>query len=129
MVPNTEAAYLGAPMTAALDRELLARIGTVLYGEHWQAPMARALGKSMHTVSRWATGSTKPPSLPIWQRLLTLLNAKLIIGGDLWEELAAALDPRNRRTESDRQFSRKEKPHEPDQYLEPAAPNQDTGAR
>lgn len=84
---------------SALDRELLARIGTVLYGEHWQAPMARELGRSTHTVSRWATGATRPPSRTIWQFLSSLLNQKLTLGADVWEELDTAL----RSTESGEQ--------------------------
>jgi hypothetical protein len=85
-------------MTATLDRELLARIGTVLYGEHWQAPMARALGKSQHTVSRWSTGSTRLPSRAIWLTLSSSLNTKLMENHNVWIELSRAL----RSTESGR---------------------------
>ena len=112
-------------MTATLDRELLARIGTVLYGEHWQAPMARNLGRSMHTVSRWSRGQSGP-SLAVWQRFLNQLHDRNRYAELIRLSLSDALILS---TESDRQISRKEKPNEPDQYLEPAAPNQDTGAR
>ena len=112
-------------MTAALDRELLARIGTALYGEHWQAPMAFYLGKSPHTVSRWATGKTRGPPIAVWRMLIYELYLKSLALDQL------TIDARNAMpsTESDRQIS-KEKPHdEPDSNLEPAAPIQSSRPR
>lgn len=36
--------------------EQLKEIGNLLYGERWQAPLARDLGVNVRTVARWATG-------------------------------------------------------------------------
>jgi hypothetical protein len=85
-------------MTATLDRDLLARIGTALYGEHWQADMARALRRSPHTVSRWATGKTRGPSTVVWQSLLSQLNEKHSDIEAVISEMAALLIQRRDHT-------------------------------
>lgn len=36
-------------------------IGRLLYGNRWEAPMAKALGVHRITVVRWARGETKMP--------------------------------------------------------------------
>lgn len=41
----------------------LARVGKSLYGNRWKAPLARALGKDVTTVWRYATGQLEIPRL------------------------------------------------------------------
>jgi hypothetical protein len=38
----------------------LRRIGQLLFGPDWQAPLARALNINTRTVQRWATGEAAP---------------------------------------------------------------------
>jgi DNA-binding transcriptional regulator YdaS (Cro superfamily) len=40
----------------------LMQAGRLLYGERWQAALARALGVSDRTVRRWASGAQPIPS-------------------------------------------------------------------
>lgn len=47
----------GAPMT---NTERLAVLGQALYGERWQRPVARDLGKAENQVRRWLTSEYEP---------------------------------------------------------------------
>jgi transcriptional regulator with XRE-family HTH domain len=54
------------------DAESFAMAGLVLFGARWKAPLARKLGVSRETVSRWVSGG----DVPKWARnTVALLNA------------------------------------------------------
>jgi|GEM_PF-1543762 hypothetical protein len=54
---------------------LLRRSGEALYGERWQAPLARDLGVALRTVQRWTAGDHPiPPG--VWRDLCALLTAR-----------------------------------------------------
>ncbi len=53
----------------------LAEIGKAIWGDYWQRPMARDLGKGLRTVHRWATEGYVP-SAALMRRLLDLLEAR-----------------------------------------------------
>jgi transcriptional regulator with XRE-family HTH domain len=55
--------------------ELLARAGRALYGDAWQAPLARALGVSLRTLQRWLAGNGEPHT-DILRRVHALLTAR-----------------------------------------------------
>lgn len=40
---------------------LLHEVGPLLYGPHWQAPLAHDLDVAVRTVQRWAAGTAAPP--------------------------------------------------------------------
>ena len=42
--------------------ETLELIGRALYGSYWKTDMAKELGVSFRTVSRWAAGENKMPN-------------------------------------------------------------------
>ena len=43
-----------------IPRDLITATGRALYGERWQFEMARALGRTVRTVQRWAVGDAQP---------------------------------------------------------------------
>lgn len=43
-----------------MTQDLLATIGAALYGPHWIAPLADALGINVRTLQRWANGQFVP---------------------------------------------------------------------
>jgi hypothetical protein len=55
--------------------DFLRRSGAALYGERWQAPLARDLGVALRTVQRWTAGDNPiPPG--VWLDLCELLTAR-----------------------------------------------------
>lgn len=52
-------------------------IGAALYGPQWQTPMAAALGVSVRTVQRWASGAIKV-SPAMWAKILTIAERRKI---------------------------------------------------
>ena len=77
-------------MTVALDANLLAKVGTALYGARWQAGLARTLGKRPSTITRWLAGAHQP-SLRVWRALFDELSKQQITTGQITYQLAAAL--------------------------------------
>jgi DNA-binding XRE family transcriptional regulator len=71
-----------------MTSDLLRRIGNALYGESWQASLARDLGVPRRTVQRWATGEARPP-LTLRRNLARLVAARQDTLGKLYRELAA----------------------------------------
>ena len=62
-----------------MSKELLKRVGTFIYGEEWQAPLARDLGVNERSMRRWVAGTDEIPRgvwrdlgdrLEIWHRAL-----------------------------------------------------------
>jgi hypothetical protein len=43
-----------------ISLRLLEQVGEIVYGAHWQEPMAHALGISTRTLSRWLRGHVVP---------------------------------------------------------------------
>ncbi len=60
----------------------LAEIGAALYGDFWQRPMARDLGKGLRTVHRWAALG-RVPDEAVMRRLLDLLAVRRTELGEL----------------------------------------------
>ena len=59
-----------------LTADSLAEIGNVLWGEHWQAPMAEALELSSPArIRQWLTGGNIPP-IGVWAELDGMLRAR-----------------------------------------------------
>lgn len=56
------------------NTEKLAALGRLLYGDRWQAPMARALGVTAKTISNYVSGETSPAR--ITSRLLYVLEGE-----------------------------------------------------
>lgn len=57
------------------DADHLAEIGRALYGEHWQAPLARDLGVNRESIRRWLNGSSPfGPAHGAWRDLRTVLE-------------------------------------------------------
>jgi len=55
--------------------KLLSAVGVALYGEQWQAPLARALGVNRKNIQRWASGQYEP-ALGIWADLAAIVDAR-----------------------------------------------------
>lgn len=51
-------------------------IGSLLYGPHWQTPLADALGVTSRTVRRWAAGEHDPPA-GVWDDIGDLVSARI----------------------------------------------------
>lgn len=68
---------------------LLEQVGRALYGEAWQAPLARALGSSTdRALRRWLAGDQPVPA-GVWNDLFALVgdrHAQLADISDLIEE-------------------------------------------
>jgi hypothetical protein len=52
------------------------RIGSALYGDDWQSPLARALDVATRTVHRWANGQNDVPDW-VWGRLVSLAPGRM----------------------------------------------------
>ena len=54
---------------------LLARVGYTLFGEHWKADMAHALGVSVDRLDAWAKGNGHPPR-GVWRDLAGFIEER-----------------------------------------------------
>ncbi len=79
-VKATHASNLGT--IAASCAPTLAEIGAALYGDFWQRPMARDLGRGLRTVHRWAAVGRVPDDT-VMRRLLDLLTVRRAELGEL----------------------------------------------
>jgi hypothetical protein len=71
-----------------MTSDLLCRVGTALYGQHWHSSLARDLGVPQRTLQRWAAGDARPP--PTLRRdLARLVAARQDVLGKLYRELAS----------------------------------------
>ncbi len=75
-----------------MSSELLKRIGEFIYGDQWQAPLARDLGVNERSMRRWVAGTDEIPRgvwrdlgsrLEIWHRALGHLVAEVKHTGGL----------------------------------------------
>jgi len=78
----------------AFPRPILTAVGQALYGERWQAPLARDLGVTSRTMRRWVAGDGTVPDgvradlIPlITQRKESLLALQMDIAFAGWTEL------------------------------------------
>lgn len=55
--------------------ELFRRAGAALYGEHFVAPLAVALGVEKNTVGKWVAGKSPVP-VGIWREVAALLTLR-----------------------------------------------------
>lgn len=55
--------------------ELFDRAGRALYGDHYVAPLAHALGVGKVTVAKWRAGESTIPA-GIWRELCPMLSAR-----------------------------------------------------
>jgi hypothetical protein len=62
-----------------MSKELLKRVGEFLYGDQWQAPLARDMSVGERSLRRWLAGTDKIPN-GVWRDLGFRLES---INGDL----------------------------------------------
>jgi hypothetical protein len=63
MNSNSGSNFAGSATTAQLMPNELGDVGRLLYGEHWQTPLAAALGVSDRTIRYWLAGTIRPDLL------------------------------------------------------------------
>jgi hypothetical protein len=79
-------------MTARMeDHALIPKVGMMLWGADWQAPMAAALKLPTVTVSDWAQGRTPIPA-GIWKELREVVRLHGLKIADLDPQIVGAYD-------------------------------------
>jgi hypothetical protein len=79
-------------MTASMeDNMLIHKVGMMLWGAEWQAPMAAALKQPASTVADWARGRTPVPA-GIWKELREIVRLHGLKIADLDPEIVRAYD-------------------------------------
>jgi hypothetical protein len=79
-------------MTARMeDNMLIPKVGMMLWGAEWQAPMAAALKQPTSTVADWARGRTPVPA-GIWKELREIVRLHGLKIADLDPEIVRAYD-------------------------------------
>jgi len=76
-------------MTRLEHAPTLAEIGEALYGQYWQRPMARELGRGLRTVHRWAATGYVPDGATMG-RLVTLLAERRAHTNDMLRRVCRA---------------------------------------
>lgn len=76
---------------ARANNKLIIQTGEALWGERWQAEMARALGVHRDTVQDWRQGRAAPRP-GVYVDLLRLAQARATAIGALMEPLRQAAD-------------------------------------
>lgn len=77
-------------------RDLLIRAGQALYGREWVSPLARELGVSLRTMTRWKAG-TYGPSETTWQRVRGEIRDMLLRRKEQVSDLGQEIDDLIRR--------------------------------
>ena len=57
---------------------LIVEVGQALWGDSWQAPMARALGVNKSTVQDWKQGHTVPKA-GVWKELTNMIRERIVV--------------------------------------------------
>ena len=79
-------------MTARMeDHTLIPKVGLMLWGADWQAPMAAVLKQPASTVADWARGRTPVPA-GIWKELREIVRLHGLKIADLDPEIVRAYD-------------------------------------
>jgi hypothetical protein len=79
-------------MTARMeDHTLIPKVGLMLWGADWQAPMAAALKQPAGTVADWARGRTPVPA-SVWKELREIVRLHGLKIADLDPEIVRAYD-------------------------------------
>jgi hypothetical protein len=79
-------------MTARMeDHRLIPKVGLLLWGADWQAPMAVALKQPTNTVVDWASGR-RPVPAGIWKELREIARLHGLKIADLDPEIVRAYD-------------------------------------
>jgi hypothetical protein len=79
-------------MTARMeDHRVIPKIGLLLWGADWQAPMAAALQQPAGTIADWARGRTPVPA-GIWKELREIVRLHGLKIADLDPEIVRAYD-------------------------------------
>jgi len=73
------------------DKMLIPKVGLMLWGPDWQAPMAAALKQPAGTVADWARGRTPVPA-GIWKELREIARLHGLKIADLDPEIVRAYD-------------------------------------
>jgi hypothetical protein len=79
-------------MTARMtDHTLIPKVGMMLWGPDWQAPMAAALKQPVGAVADWARGH-RPVPAGIWKELREVVRLHGLKIADLDPEIVRAYD-------------------------------------
>ena len=70
---------------------LIPKVGLIVWGPDWQAPMAAALKQPTNTVADWARGS-RPVPAGIWKELREVVRLHGLKIADLDPEIVQAYD-------------------------------------
>jgi hypothetical protein len=73
------------------DHILISKVGLMLWGTDWQAPMAAALRQPAGTVADWARGRAPVPA-GIWKALREIVRLHGLKIADLDPEIVRAYD-------------------------------------
>jgi hypothetical protein len=73
------------------DNMLIPKVGRMLWGAEWQAPMAAALKQPANTVADWARGH-RPIPAGIWKELREVVRLHGLKIADLDPEIVRAYD-------------------------------------
>ena len=66
--------------------DIITAAGRALWGERWQSEMARATGRSIRTVQRWAAG-TSAPHRSVYDDLIAIAADRIAGLGELVKRL------------------------------------------
>ncbi len=73
------------------DHTLIPKVGTMLWGADWQAPLAAALKQPMGTVADWASGRMPVPA-GMWKDLREIVRLHGLKLADLDPQIVRAYD-------------------------------------
>ena len=74
-----------------MSEQLLKAIGVFLYGDQWQAPLARDISVSERSMRRWAAGTDEIPK-GAWQDIALVLDTVHAEAGNLLSEVKWKID-------------------------------------